>query len=179
MEKAIGLPFTDIIRDNVSVPLHLASLKPDQVDSTTYPRVTFYNFEHDSLLVAPSVDNSNKWAGGGFLCSADDLTRFGAALAGPGFLKKKTLEEYTTTQYTLEGAPTGNGIGFFNGRENDGDKWYGHSGGSVGGTSMLVIYPERKLVVVTLVNLSSARMDDLARKIADIIPSSRTRKAKM
>lgn len=176
MEKAVGKSFTDIVRDDVSEPLHLTQLKPDQVDSAAYHRVTFYYSSNDTLLVAPFVDNSNKWAGGGFLCTTDDLIRFGAALTGPGYVKKKVFTTCTTTQYTSDGKPTGNGIGFFNGTEEDGDKWYGHSGGSVGGTSMLLIYPDRDLVIVTLVNLSSARMDDLARKIAELIPSSRSKK---
>lgn len=175
MEKVMGKTFTDIVHEEVSEPLHLTQLKPDQVDSTAYHRVTFYYSSNDTLLVAPSVDNSNKWAGGGFLCTADDLIRFGAALTGPGYIKKKVFTTCTTTQYTSDGKPTGNGIGFFNGTEEDGDKWYGHSGGSVGGTSMLLIYPDRDLVIVTLVNLSSARMDDLARKIAEILPASQSK----
>jgi hypothetical protein len=45
----------------------------------------------------------------------------------------------------------------------------GHSGGSVGGTSMLLIYPDEELIVVTLVNLSSAKMDNLARQLASTV----------
>jgi hypothetical protein len=40
---------------------------------------------------------------------------------------------------------------------------------SIGGTSMLQIYPEEDLVVVTLINRTGANMDGLAAKIADVV----------
>lgn len=168
MEKAAGKPFTEMVREDVCLPLHLSALKPDQVDSTAYPRVTFYDPDTTMQRVAPFVDNSNKWAGGGFLCSAADLARFGAGLEQPGFLKQKTLKEFMHSQSTSDGKPTGCGIGFFSG-EKFGETWYGHSGGSVGGTSMLLLFPKQKLVVITLVNLSGAKMDDLAGKLAQVV----------
>ena len=59
-------------------------------------------------------------------------------------------------------------IGWRQGKTPNGHQWYGHSGGSVGGTTMMALYPEKELIVVTLVNLSSAQMDNLAHKIADL-----------
>lgn len=168
MEKASGKPFIDMVREEVCVPLHVSSLQPDQVDSTRYPRVTFYDPDTTMKRVAPFVDNSNKWAGGGFLCSAADLARFGAGMEQPGFLRKSTLKEFRQSQSTADGKPTGCGIGFFSG-EKFGKTWYGHSGGSVGGTSMFLLFPKQKLVVVTLVNLSGAQMDDLAGRLAQVV----------
>lgn len=168
MEKATGKRFTDLVREDVSEPLHLSALRPDQVDSTAYHRVMFYGPDTAAFVIAPFVDNSNKWAGGGFLCTATDLARFGTALSHPGFLKKKTMGEFMHSQATADGKPTGCGIGFFSG-EKFGETWYGHSGGSVGGTSMMLLIPDQKLVVITLINLSGAQMDDLAGKIAKVV----------
>ncbi len=172
MEKSAAKPFTSIIADEVSKPLHLDDLKPDDKDSTDYSRVSFYVFQDSIHQVAPVVNNSNKWAGGGYLCSAEDLARFGYALATNGYLKEETMLEFTKSQHTNDGALTNNGIGFWSGTDDKDRHWFGHSGGSVGGTSMLLIFPEQDLIIVTLINLSSARMDDLAEKIADIILSS-------
>lgn len=61
--------------------------------------------------VAPPVDNSYKWAGGGFLSSAEDLVRFGSALLGPGFLQQVSLDLLFTSQRTKDGQPTGYGVG--------------------------------------------------------------------
>jgi CubicO group peptidase (beta-lactamase class C family) len=71
----------------------------------------------------------------------------------------------------LDGTATNYGIGFATGQDDAGRAWCGHAGGSVGGTSMLLIYPEHDLVVVTLVNLSGAEMDRLAWRIADVLLS--------
>ena len=78
------------------------------------------------------------------------------------------MDEFMHSQATSDGKPTGCGIGFFSG-EKFGETWYGHSGGSVGGTSMMLLIPDEKLVVITLVNLSGAQMDDLAAKIAKVV----------
>lgn len=176
MEKAIDVPFIDLVAQDVSEPLHLSDLKPDQKDSTAYHRVTFYEYQDSIHQVSPVVDISNKWAGGGYLCSPEDLARFGYALAEPGYLKKSTIDLFTTSQATNDGKPTSNGIGFFNGADDDGRKWFGHSGGSVGGTSKLVIFPEQDLVVVTLINLSGADTDDLAMRIAEVILSGKNKR---
>jgi serine beta-lactamase-like protein LACTB len=176
MEKSIRKPFTAIIADEVSKPLQMTDLKPDAKDSTGFSRVTFYEYRDSIHQVSPVVDNSNKWAGGGYLCSAEDLAKLGWALAASRYLKEDTMLEFTRSQTTNDGTITNNGIGFWSGKDDKERSWVGHSGGSVGGTSMLLIYPEQDLAIVTLINLSSAQMDGLAQKIADIILSTAAKK---
>ena len=173
MNKAKKEPFTSLVYEEVNVPLKLEDLKPDYKDSTQFHRVTFYENNDSTHIQSPEVDNSNKWAGGGFLCSAEDVAKFGHANLAPGYLKKKTRDEFIRSQATSDGKLTDYGIGFNNRKDKSGRQWIGHSGGSVGGTSMLLIYPEEELVVVTLVNMSSAQMDNLAFRIAEIILSGK------
>jgi len=169
MEEGLKLPFPEIIHRDVVAPLHLKDLKPDQVDSIHYQRVHFYEYQDSVFQLSPVVDNSNKWAGGGFLCAADDLARFGFSLVQKGFLKDSALKTFTTPQSLKDGTQTDYGIGFRSATDDYGRKWIGHSGGSIGGTSMLQIYPEEDLVVVTLINRTGANMDGLAAKIADVV----------
>ena len=169
MEKAVKKSFLDIINEEVKYPLDLTDLKADQKDSSGFQRVTFYEWQDGKAVPSPVVDNSNKWAGGGFLCSAEDLGRFGYALVQPGFLNEKSIADFTQSQVTTTGEKTDYGIGFRIGMDEKGRSWYGHSGGSVGGTSMLLIYPEQDLAIVTLVNMGSAQMEDLAWKIGEIV----------
>ncbi len=176
MEKSVQKPFTTIIANEVSEPLHITDLKPDDKDSTDFRRVTFYDFRDSIHQVSPVVDNSNKWAGGGYLCSAEDLAKLGWALAAGRYLKEDTMLGFTRSQTTNDGTMTNYGIGFWSGRDDKDRSWFGHSGGSVGGTSMLLIYPEQDLAIVTLINLTSAHMNDLAEKIADIILSAAAKK---
>ncbi len=171
MESGTGDSFLEIIKEEVSKPLQLSDLKADHIDSTHFSRVSFYTFENNIHLMAPDVDVSNKWAGGGFLCSAEDMAKFGYALVQPGYLNRHSLEVFTMSQSTDSGELTNYGIGFRTGMDEQGRKWIGHSGGSIGGTSMLLIFPDHNLVVVTLVNMGNASMNQLAQKIADLILS--------
>ncbi|MDQ3017382.1 MAG: beta-lactamase family protein [Bacteroidota bacterium] len=172
MEGALTRPILTIINEEVKRPLHLTDLKGDHIDSIQFNRVKFYEMQDKKNIPSPDVDLSNKWSGGGFLCSPEDLARFGFALTGPGYLNDQTLTTITTAQKTTSGVMTNYGIGLRISGDDDEKRWYGHSGGSIGGTSMLLIFPDENLVVVTLVNMGSAEMNDLAWKIADEVRRS-------
>jgi len=98
------------------------------------------------------VDNSYKWAGGGFLSTAQDLVRFGSSLLQPGFLKAESLALLFTPQKTSSGQETTYGIGWDISRSKSGKRIYAHSGGSVGGTTWLIVYPDKRVVVAFVCN---------------------------
>src|SRR6266481_2904066 len=108
---------------------------------------------------APAVDNSYKWAGGGFVSSAEDLVKFGSALLQPGFLKPETLDLLFTSQRTSAGEETGYGIGWFLRTDSLGHRWAFHGGGSVGGTAAFGLDRDSRVVVAILANLSNAPLD--------------------
>ena len=166
MEKASGKGFLNLMKESVFMPLQMNNTMPDLIDSLIDSRTRFYMISEKHLRNAPFVDNSYKWAGGGFISTSNDLSVFGNALLKNTFLKEETVSLLTTSQKLTDGKPTEYGIGF--GSENDkaGRKYFGHSGGSVGGTSDMVIYPNEKVVVVILTNLSSARLGDLSNRVA-------------
>jgi CubicO group peptidase (beta-lactamase class C family) len=176
MELGMHKPFLQIIEDEISTPLGLTQLKADLVDSVNYARVTFYEYQDGQHIQSPQVDLSNKWAGGGFICSAEDLAQFGLALVEQGYLTDQTITTLTSSQSTFFGEKTNYGIGFGSGVDKQSNHWFGHSGGSLGGTSMMLIYPELDLVVITLVNLSGAKMADLAWKIAALVQADQSKK---
>jgi serine beta-lactamase-like protein LACTB, mitochondrial len=103
---------------------------------------------------AALVDNSYKWAGGGFLSTSEDLVRFGTALLQPGFLRAESLALLFTPQKTKGGEKTKYGIGRFVTRSKSGRQIYEHSSGSVGGSSEVIIYPDAHLVGAFVRNFS-------------------------
>lgn len=136
-------------------PLGLVDTTPDQNRSIIEERSRFYEREKDGTTDnSPYVDNSYKWAGGGFLSTSEDLVRFGSALLRPGFLPESSLHLLFTSQKTNSGQETGYGIGWFIQKSASGQRIYQHSGGSVGGTSQLIIYPDSGVVVALTTNLS-------------------------
>ncbi len=155
MEGASGTEFLAFMRDEVFEPLGLRHTLADHNDSIVAHRTEFYEHGPDGGIVnAPYVDNSYKWAGGGFLSTPEDLVRFAQAHMAPGFLEAETLRELQTAQTLRNGESTNYGIGWRTGTQDDGDITLGHSGGSVGGTTLLIIVPEHDLVVAGVVNIS-------------------------
>src|SRR2546427_6191989 len=128
---------------------------PDRADSLIPNRTLFYERGPDGGFVpAPTVDNSYKWAGGGFVSTAEDLVKFGSALLKPGFLKAETLDLLFTTQRTSAGEPTGYGIGWFIATDSLGHRRVFHGGGSVGGTAAFGVDRRSRGVVAILANLT-------------------------
>ncbi len=164
METASGQEFLIYMKNSVFVPAGMKSTFPDDATSAMTNRVAFYE---KGKKLSPPVDNSYKWAGGGFLSTSTDLVKFSQAVLDNSLISKETLEVALQT-YTLEnGKATIRGIGFEVGEDKKGRPWIGHGGGSIGGTSMLIIYPEQELTVAILVNQSDASVRNIAFTIAD------------
>ncbi|MGB9430703.1 MAG: serine hydrolase domain-containing protein [Candidatus Acidiferrum sp.] len=155
IESASGEPFLSYMQDHVITPMGLVHTAADQNTQIIEQRSRFYELAKDGHQEnAPYVDNSYKWAGGGFLSTAEDLVRFGSLLLQPGFLKSDSLQQLFTSQKTKSGGETGYGIGWGIVKTPSGKRIYEHSGGSVGGTSQLILYPETHVVVALVTNLS-------------------------
>ncbi len=155
MEGASGQEFLGFMRDEVFEPLGLRHTVPDHNDSIIVNRTEFYEHDQGGALVnAPYVDNSYKWAGGGFLSTPEDLVRFGQVHLKPGFLRAETLALLHTSQTLRNGDATNYGIGWRTATQPDGDRAISHSGGSVGGTTLLLMVPDHDLVVAGVVNIS-------------------------
>ena len=160
VEGASGDDFLHYMSAHVLRPLGLTHTAPDRVDSLLPGRTEFYDRDSAGILhIAPTVDNSYKWAGGGFVSTAEDLVRFGSALLDPGFLKRETLDLLFTSQRTSAGAETGYGIGWFLRTDSLGHRWAFHGGSAVGGTAVFGLDRDSRVVVAILTNLSDAPLD--------------------
>ncbi len=157
MEAASGENFLPYMQRHVFTPLGLAHTTADQNTQIVEQRSRFYELPKDGIAQnAPYVDNSYKWAGGGFLSTAEDLTRFGSAMLQPGILNAQSLQTMLTSQKTRTGEETGYGIGWGIEKTPSGKLVYEHSGGAVGGTSQLIVYPDSRTVIAVIANLSGA-----------------------
>ncbi len=168
IEKVSGIAFLDYLQQHVFDRLGMVESTADFHERITPGRTGFYVRSSDGFANAPFVDNSYKWAGGGLLSSAVDLTKFAQGHFDGALMHESTFSEWNTSLKKSDGEETGYGIGWRSNHDAEGDRWVGHSGGSVGGSSMMMCYPERELVVIVLTNLSSAKLGDLPTKIAAI-----------
>lgn len=154
LEAAASTRFLDLMQHAVFDAAEMRHTVPDYVDSLVPNRARWYTLAARSrgIINAPATDNSYKWAGGGFLSTTDDLALFGDALLHGRVLKPETVRTLWTSQTTRAGQATGYGIGWFTDTDKAGRRRISHSGGSVGGTAYLLIYPDQDLIVSVLVN---------------------------
>jgi len=154
VEGAAKEPFLSFMKRRVFDPIGMRNTIAEFPDSLISNRARFYT-RSDSLsptVNAPWVDNSNKWAGGGYLSNTEDLALFGDAMITGKVVKPATLDLLWTSQRTADGKPTGYGIGWVVATDSAGRQIVRHSGGSDGGTALLVLYPKQRMVFAFLFN---------------------------
>ena len=169
VEGAAGEPFLAYMRDRVFEPLGMRHTAAGHTDSIVVDRTRFYERGEDGrILNAPYVDNSYKWAGGGFLSTPEDLIRFGTAHLGPVYTSAESLETLFRSQQLNSGEATGYGIGWMSSVNDRGQRIVSHTGGSVGGTTVLLVNRDLGLVVAAVGNMSSGPIPGLGREIAEV-----------
>jgi len=99
------------------------------------------------------------------LSTTEDMIKFGFGMLAGEILKPETIELLWTSQKTTSGEPTGYGMGWFVLEDEQGDRIVQHSGGSVGGTTILIIYPDKDLVIAAVTNTSQANMGPIALQL--------------
>ncbi len=176
VEGAADQDYLSYMTQRVLAPLGLHDTVPDTPHAIVPFRTRFYARTKDGRLHnGRYADLSNKWAGGGWLSTPTDLVRWGSALLEPGrLLKPETVTLLWTPQRTTDGTTTHYGIGWRDDAYWD-DRWtVSHGGGSVGGTTSFVIYPDDRLVIAMTANISSSPMSEAtSRTIAEaFLPGS-------
>jgi serine beta-lactamase-like protein LACTB, mitochondrial len=160
MESAAKKDFLTYMQTAVFTPLELTNTMPDYADRDISQRTHFYSTNSSGgFKLCPPIDNSYKWAAGGFLSTPEDLARFGSMHLHPGFLKAETLDTIFTPQKTSDGKPTGYGIGWYIYKDKLGHRIYTHTGGSIGGTSILLLFPDNHLTLAVTANCSTSPWD--------------------
>ena len=175
--------FLTVMQEEVFDPLEMRHTYADDPRRIVPHRTRFYTLLDDQVINAPFVDNSYKWAGGGFISSVEDLVRFGSAHLQEGYLRPETLELLFTSQHTNAGEETGYGIGWSLGLLGEltpdevkpdhrsfnqlrDYRYMGHGGGAVGGRAHLLLVPDAKLVVAILINFEQLESGQTAAAIA-------------
>lgn len=165
VEGASGQPFLDYMDDAVFRPLGMRATVADWVTPIVPGRASYYVRNSAGQVVnAPFVNNSYKWAGGGFLSTTDDVLRFANAHLSDGYLSQASRKMLFTEQRTDAGEGVGYGFGWFIQEDDAGRRLLSHAGGSVGGTSLMIMQPEARVVVVGLINLTGAN-NDVVREV--------------
>ncbi|XP_011361678.1 serine beta-lactamase-like protein LACTB, mitochondrial isoform X1 [Pteropus vampyrus] len=167
VERASGYKYLDYMQ-KIFHDLDMLTTVQEENEPVIYNRARFYVYNKKKRLVnTPYVDNSYKWAGGGFLSTVGDLLKFGnAMLYGyqvglfknsnenllPGYLKPETMVMIWTPVPNTEMSWDKEGKyamawGVVEKKQTYGScrkqrHYASHTGGAVGASSVLLILPE-------------------------------------
>lgn len=172
IENAAGQDYLGFMQENVFGPLQLESIVPDVLHQIIPGRGRYYHKENAEILNSPEVNNSYKWASGGYIGTSDDLVRFGLAQLNDGRISPETQKMYWTEQHTVAGEPTGYGLGWRITKDANNNLWIGHGGGSVGGTTAFWMMPEKGLVITAISNLSEYDFGTVLVDLSEIFAPS-------
>lgn len=169
MQQASKIPFNTYVRDTIFKPLHMDNSLMDVSDANVINKTKFYR---SSILKKPvlanPVSNEFKVGGGGFLSTSEDLLKFGNEIISPKLVSKESLSKIITTQRLANGNITGYGIGFSIDITKNGTPKYYHTGGGVGASTILSVYPEEELVITVLTNLTGVTMQDFGKELESV-----------
>ena len=84
------------MQEKVFQPLSMSQTKADRKNKNKDNIATFYEVENGEIKESYEVNNSAKWAGGGFLSTTNDLVKLGNAV-----LNYKLLDSLTTAKLFL------------------------------------------------------------------------------
>ena len=164
-----GRHFKQIMEEEVFAPIGMKDSTLDEQYTIIPNRQRPYSVRDDRLLNSPQTDHSYKWAGGGFISSTSDVVRFAMAHLDGHFLKPLTVTEMFTPATTADGKALDYGIGWHIGFDIYMDRFSEdpdvirimeehpnavmHSGGSTGGTTMMILCLDHQRAVAVVKNV--------------------------
>ncbi|MBL0683963.1 serine hydrolase domain-containing protein [Aquimarina mytili] len=164
IEGASKMDFESFMTKKVFEPLKITDIifEKENIESSTISK--FYDVEGVKTKESFSVNNSNKWAGGGLIATPSSLVTLGKALLNSELFSKKTMTSLITPVELKDGQVNEQNyaIGWrhdivTNKLGNDKPVQTLHHGGTAtGSTSLLILFPEYNLSISIVMNRSGS-----------------------
>lgn len=168
LQNAAKTEFNTYMYEKIFNPLKMANTTLDVSDQDMPNRTLFYNKTNSGeIRLGPEVSNEFKVAGGGFVSTSEDLIKFGNEIISPKIISKSSIAELVKEQHLTNGKDTGYGVGFGIGRTKNETVTYSHSGGGIGATTLLLMYPEEGIVIAIVTNMSGLPIRDFGKQLED------------
>ncbi|MEZ5994812.1 MAG: serine hydrolase domain-containing protein [Hyphomonadaceae bacterium] len=157
LEGASGEPFHTMMQQRILEPAGMSNASLWQVGQRRPPNG--HERAGRRFRTARAIDNSCKFGAGAVIASAQDLARFGAALAGG------RLVSDASWRTMVEGVQNNYGLGWGVGALADGAPVAVHSGSAIGGTSVIAVDIQRGVAVAMVGNAEGPSLVDDAKAI--------------
>jgi beta-lactamase len=168
IEKCLYRKFEDIAKDEVFKPLNMWNTFPDR-GKIINNEATPYTRSKKELNKATEVNNYFKLAGGGFLSTSHDIAKMGIAIERHSFLSQAIEYEMLQKQCTIDDEEVNYGICWQNQTDWNSREYFGHTGMGVGGYGWLSVYPNEKVVIVMLFNVTDPQISIYLQRLTDFI----------
>ena len=168
MQEASGIPFEAYIRDEVLLPIGMKNTTAEIPGEKISKKAEFYTKIRGGFRKAAPVDNRYKLAGGGYLTTASDLALLGKAYLTGKFIEPDIVEEFLAP-HTINGRSTFYGLGWEVSQNKMGQRFFGHTGNSVGGYSNFYVFPDQEAVVSILINCTDPKIQPILDELISII----------
>lgn len=172
LEAATGKAFPELLAEQVTRPLALASIAPEVRGAALAGRVCDYQPVYPALtdiVRCPPINPAYKWPAGGLLGAAPDVVRFCGALTRPGYLSAEARAELFAVNPARAAGGGAFGVAWSLDHDSLGRRRGWHAGSIVGGRSIVMMLPDEALAVTVLTNLGQIDVDPLtpAQRIAE------------
>ncbi len=162
LEKVTGEAYANFLRQNIFTPLGMKDSGYDSNAAVSAHRASGYAFDGRRLQNAEYVDMTVPQGAGGLYSTSEDLLKWEQGLFGGKVLKPESLAKMTT--------PFKNNYAFgLELQTSAGRKVIEHGGAIDGFNTALAYYPDDKLTVVVLENVTGAAPPmEIAAMLAEI-----------
>ena len=168
IENVSGEPFVEYIKHHILEPAKMTSTYPELHSQIIPNRARGYM--RDSLrnfINAPLADLSEKYAGGGFISTTEDLLKFGNAILDGTLIKSTTLDSILVP-LKIKGKKKNVGLGFEVNLGKDSTKFFGHYGYGTGFSALFLLNRKKHIAAVDLVNIQDGAIQQPAFDLAAI-----------
>jgi CubicO group peptidase (beta-lactamase class C family) len=167
VEQRSGNTFARFLAENIFKPVGMKhTLAYEQGLSVVPDRAYGYSPAGQGWKRTDQSLTSSVLGDGGIYSSIADLSRWDQALYTEKLVSRKTREAAFTTGPATDHADTGYGYGWYIGSYR-GLREVWHSGSSIGFSTRITRFPERKFTVIILTNRNEAKIAEFPHQIAD------------
>jgi CubicO group peptidase (beta-lactamase class C family) len=168
VERVSGEPFATFLHDRIFEPLGMDSTVAFQDGISTVPRRAYgYSRRGDRFVRTDQSSTSAVLGDGGIYTSVSDLVKWDHALEAHTLVGAQARTLSWTPAVLTDGEKTSYGFGWFV-DEDRGRPRLTHNGETRGFTNAIIRYPDQRLTVIVLTNITNSAPWDVAQKIADV-----------
>jgi len=166
IRRVSGMPWDQFIATRIFGPLGMKASRATSISAIVSNRADGYDWQDGGFRNA--ADFHSVRPSGAFLSTLEDLVKWDAALSAEAPLKKQLRKLMFQPVLLNDGKSSGYGLGW-----QIGDRMGRHvvyHGGTLGGfRSHYMRFPKEHVAIIVLTNLSSAKPDEIAWKVAGVV----------